>query len=947
MRLYKNRRGGFTLVEVLATVAILVILLGLSAVGVAHWRDSLKITELDNAARAIYMAAENRAVLLQNSGVAATRLSSSGSKLPPMDVDGQTVAPVVLSNGDIGDLLPMGMIAPNLRDGQFYILYDENTRHVFEVFYAEESFSGGEATLNALRGESRSDRIQLFREKTIIGSGGETINCLVGYYGGGTAHNIATKPLPTPGVEVEITNGNQLLLKVTYTMPEGLPQKADGTPVPVTRTPEVWLAYDDPADSTQHFKINLLNSARKKGGWAVDNKTAEYTWVLDSLDYKKDDGTTVSRRFKDLFPAGALPQAFGGSFTVTAKLTLSAADDDYLDSSFSAHRTDNSLFYTTSTDDTAKIANLRHLQNLDTVYSGVAKKTTALQLKDIDCKSYTNDNGDVLISEYEFIPIENWDLYSYDARRSDPDEEDKDAVPYTIKNLKITPQSTAANSSSKNTGLFSAVNAQFQFRYVRIINSTIEGWGNVGGIVGSAPGATFTKCSLEEVTVTGWNLVGGLISFWWGTKESDTVTFDQCEAKNLRVTSNNSTAGGLAGGGPRAIFRGCIVGKTRAVDENDKPDVTAKEYAGGLIGNLSGVGSFESCMVFNAEVICKLDEADVDSEAGGLVGRTAGGSRFVSCDASDITVKATMNAGGLVGGAINVKMGFKEDDSPAPCTVENVVVSANNYAGGLVGNSSDSEFFNCKATGATVTAKVDAGGVAGRTQGTNLTNCWVYWDNTVGMTKTDYKVIAGVAGGLVGAVIEGGTIKTSFAATLVKGTSHAGGLVGYLPSPTTASEVEIETSYADCYLKVGPLTGDTAYAGGLVGAKNPGTKLKLTNVYAAGEIDAEGQGAGLCGGWVDPGSKQDLTATNAYAAVRYENVSGGYALICNGEDGCATNCYCLNSPWGNVTSYDTMRNLNMGDAFTKSVETHPYWNAGVYPFPGLVGLPHYGDWPTS
>ena len=65
----KNRRkskrnGGFTLVEVLATVAILVILLAVSTVAVIEHIDSLKIAELDNAAREIFMAAENRAVLL-------------------------------------------------------------------------------------------------------------------------------------------------------------------------------------------------------------------------------------------------------------------------------------------------------------------------------------------------------------------------------------------------------------------------------------------------------------------------------------------------------------------------------------------------------------------------------------------------------------------------------------------------------------------------------------------------------------------------------------------------------------------------------------------------------------------------------------------------------------------------------------------------------------------
>ena len=64
----KQRNHGFSLVETLAVVAILVILLSLSAVAAAYYRDYAKITELDNAAREIYMAAENRAVLLNSGG---------------------------------------------------------------------------------------------------------------------------------------------------------------------------------------------------------------------------------------------------------------------------------------------------------------------------------------------------------------------------------------------------------------------------------------------------------------------------------------------------------------------------------------------------------------------------------------------------------------------------------------------------------------------------------------------------------------------------------------------------------------------------------------------------------------------------------------------------------------------------------------------------------------
>lgn len=59
-----NRNGGFSLVEMLAAVAILVILLGISAVAAAHYKNYLKITELDNAV-ALRTSCENLAHNLQ------------------------------------------------------------------------------------------------------------------------------------------------------------------------------------------------------------------------------------------------------------------------------------------------------------------------------------------------------------------------------------------------------------------------------------------------------------------------------------------------------------------------------------------------------------------------------------------------------------------------------------------------------------------------------------------------------------------------------------------------------------------------------------------------------------------------------------------------------------------------------------------------------------------
>lgn len=955
------RKGnrGFTLPEVLLTVAILVILLAVSAVEVIKYMDLLKITELDDAAREIYLAAENRAVLLQNSGASVRLLGTKQTA-------GTSPATITLSNKidadkqKLAELLPAGVIDPALEKGYFYVLYDASSHHVTEVFYAEEELK--ETKLEDLP-KDRSGRLAYYREN-------KANHQLVGRYSSNLAAEIATKPLPTPGVEVSIENGNQLILTVKYTLPAGLPDD-------VTCKPEVTLNYGTEAP------VNLLNSSfssrlTKKDGKDITASgvtSAEYTWVLDSLE--QDGSGNFIKQFKGLF-SNPDDIAFGGDFTVTASLTLHA--DGYIDSSFSAQDSDNSLFDTTSTDDTAQIANLRHLQNLDSDSSGAAGKKTAKQCADIDCAAYMG-------SKYEFKPIANNDLTSYDARRHEEEETEK--RPYSINNLTVTTESATGKGGA---GLFSSGGEiTFQsilldnptvtsgknaagaphsagaligycwgpatFDYCQVIDAKVngsEGASYSGGMVGHINQSKFTNCTVKgDTVIEGKNHTGGLVGLvdWIGSD------FEKCHVINAQVTTSG-VAGGLAG----ATWSGTVNFKDCSA-ESLTVKSTGGSYAGGLmgwVGNGVGTATFTRCDVGTNGTNISVS----GFQAGGILGNADGNAKLDECtvgkldSTGNVVIFGNTYAGGLVGDSL-----FGNTFTLTNCKVINAQVTGENWngvgiAGGLVGSVKLGAFTECHAVNATVTAQVEAGGVAGRTEGTNLTRCWVYWDNnnTAKLKNGDtlqYQVIAGVAGGLVGVVREGGTIQTSFAATLVKGTSHAGGLVGYLPSPEVESKVGIETSYADCYLKVGPLTGDTAYAGGLVGAKNPGTKLTLANVYAAGEIDAEGQGAGLCGGWVAEESKEDLTATNAYAAVRYEKVSGGYALICNGDKGCAKNSYCLNDPWGNrVTPYDTMCNINLGDTFTKSVESHPYNLDGTkrttpYPFPGLKDLPHYGDWPTS
>lgn len=1094
MKLHENRNSGFTLVEALATVAILIILLGLSAVGVARWQDPLKITELDNAARAIYMAAENRAVLLQNSGAAASLLTvpttpapgdlTSSSATVTQGGKKGTVSLCVLSDTTTADilneLLPVGVIDPTLKEGHFYILYDRSTYHVFEVFYAEKSFllPEKEEDMETLRG-SRSERVSYYREDTAN-------RCLVGHYAGGLAGPIGAKPLPTPGVEVSITNGNELTLTVKYTIPKGLPSGVKYSPSVKldylgTSTKEDLLSVDA---TTGVFKY--LNDGRltQTGDFNVPSaeNTVTYTWVLDSL--AQDDSGNFTKQFKGLF---SKPDAiaFGRDFTVNASLELSA--DGYIKSNNAADGTNNSLFAKTlegGDPNTAYITNLRHLQNLDSDSSGAKGKKEALQLYALDAKKVKDNKDTVLNSAYEFRPIANNDLQSYNGQGK------------TISNLTVTGNSA---NGKNGAGLFGSVgDAGFKFQNVRLADSKVtageSAWGTVqptGALLGYFwSSVSFEDCQVVNTEVLGTSsLAGGMAGQMWAVK-GKTVTFKNCKAEGLTVNSWSSYAGGLlgwSGGGGSAEFTDCTVGTDGSaftvsgsnaggllgnaggeatftnctVGNGDAPQpvsISGWQYSGGVVGNLGFSGSFEKCKVFNVEV-------GLSSEAGGIAGRATRAS-LKDCSTKNLNVKGNLNAGGLVGGATDT---YEEKDNDGKiinivkgsltfegCSANNVIATVETGSvGGLVGNSQGGKFDSCTTTNANVSVvngrTSEAGGLVGSATGdsfrlcstTNATireacfsgglvgsskkggsfdgctttnvripsikgdttyvgglvgfsieggtftgckvinaqmvpegyatyaggmvgsaaypalnNCQVYWDQSelTQFSKESYQVNGVTAGGLVGTIDSSGTIRDSFAATLVKGSVYAGGLVGHIGPAATS--VAVEHSYADCYI-YNPGTESWASAGGLIGLKESGdTTLNLKNVYATGFIKGKGNvAAGLCGGEVSV----KTNAINAYAAMHYDGTyTFIYPLAAALAWGQGNNCYWLK--YNGFPSYTHHKDDDaktyaemsvpafvntMGSAFTKPVETHPYWNTGTYPFPALSGLPHYGDWPTS
>lgn len=260
-----------------------------------------------------------------------------------------------------------------------------------------------------------------------------------------------------------------------------------------------------------------------------------------------------------------------------------------------------------------------------------------------------------------------------------------------------------------------------------------------------------------------------------------------------------------------------------------------------------------------------------------------------------------------------------------------------------------------------------AGALAGKADNCTFTDCWVYWsdpNNNKLVTGTTSKTIdpkvkvsgsSGLisnAGGLIGSASGAVSINDSFAATTVKGT-NAGGLVG-------SGAVQVSNSYADCYLEGG------TNAGGLIGSDS----ATLTNCYAAGFITAGANTAGLVNGSVSS------TSSKVYSVVRVIGDDGNLlepnTPLYTGSSGTGSVLYL--SKKEDVTDevkavlggkFEMKEEKTLGPTATEAEKaealakrTHPYnlrhkldptANPTLrldppYPFPGLKGLPHYGDW---
>ena len=563
----KQGQDGFTIQEMLLAAAIIAVFLALSAAGILRYARQLRLAELDNAAREIFMAAQNRAILLKGSRQLEGLVVQGGNKLEHVDVlpnsaNTTQITAYFIHSGDTaaGELLPPGTIDPALLEGDFYIIYEPESGSVVDVFFSYEPLPAGDfsAFYKTWRAAAKEARM--------------ASDPMIGYYGGEAAESGTTISLRTP--VINIYNGNTLLAEVTCWVPRTLVTMGEGDHVELAVT----LTYGGTAVTLRQ------EDAQKVSSEDLSYFSRTYTWTLDSLE-----GT----RFQNVIsPLGSAP---GGDFTVTAEVSYSGS---LKVNGARKSAADNSLFAKGSGGDTAYIACLRHLQNLDEEHSGVGGKTAAVQ------------TGDVAQAEgYVFRPIGNEQLAGYDGQG------------YAISALAIRPDGAAGAAGL--FGTFSGTEgAPKSLRNIRLVNTAVTGGANpAGALVGRGRYLSFDHCQV----------------FWKNPAAQSANLRDLLgdSDKGLRYQITGAAAGGLAG----SLTDSVITGSSAST-------LVQGETAGGLVGEGSGLtitGSYAASYLKGADTA-------------GLVGKLTG-SAAISRSYAVGFMDTDRTAAGLCLGAESAEVG--------------------------------------------------------------------------------------------------------------------------------------------------------------------------------------------------------------------------------------------------------------------------------------------------
>ena len=603
----RNNMRGFSLMEMLVTVLILVILFALAMIPISKIQKNLRQTELDSRAEMIFSAVQNRMTRLQAAGqdsyyqpigtIGVTKLNMIPKDAEKDKYEKTTLAYVTsdskgVENSAASWIYPETEAEADLWDGNWVVEFDPSSGSVYAVFFSRENMDYTPKDFDDLR--DRDNRLE---------NGAK-----IGYYGGDSVGAAATESLD---LTVDVINKDQLLVVASCKVSN---KRNDLKFYAVIK--------DESGHTVQEFEIenNTVDTVK------TEKDLCTATLVLDNLSTGKNLRFGQQDRFKDAKTSEHLIPGENLTVTIRVKDTsnnqIQGTSKTVTTNSLFAEVRDHGTGGLGGTDGrTAVIKYGRHLQNLDWKDSGLKNEktqnkviTAAVQERDIQFKSDESDSWGELYPQLNFVPLVNLKINSYRSKIGS----------YCPVIYDLTVDTTDTTDTTGDAGLFETFAGEL--KNLRLADAQIKGSGNVGGLVGKLNGTTtIDGCQVYLKNVKDKNIpgdeiftkhtridgkvAGGLV----GSTEEKPLTIQNSLAAT--VIRGKTAAGGLVGIGHGGISLDHSYADCYLYSDPDTTETDAG-YASGLIG-------------WRVVATATLKITDCYA-AGFLVGKTTAG--LVACD---------------------------------------------------------------------------------------------------------------------------------------------------------------------------------------------------------------------------------------------------------------------------------------------------------------------------
>ena len=590
-KLHRDSKG-FTMAEVLITVAIIIVLLALAAPNVVKYQRQLKQMELHKTAEEIYLSVQNTLTAYKTAGTLDSFISEAGegSVTPPSDYSGETedgklpfgIRDYIISSDDVFFKKYLYNESLSPISGKYYIEFFDNTCEVYGVFYAIDSSKISKENLDSYRDNS---------------------NEYVAYYGG--------KPATLPDdiydqnlIKLDISSiddDNVLALKIS--MPDAM---------------EYVGLVPDQVKFTLTFSDGENEVVKEYNG--IDTgSTIQYAKVipLDSIN---------DVHFCDISPA------LCSGKLITVSVDVEATDSDgivhHLDTKNSNYKTSFNPLFNFSTNlssdnKTIFISNVRHLNNLNSAYFTPAEGAvpeSVSQLTPIDFSKAEGASGYTPISSNLTVPYDGNGLLISNTTKMLFKSYKGDIRNVTIVNPRIEDSNSyqvGALVGTYEDGTVSNCGVRYDVYYkdgsyiknlpakddAKRYVSFVKGADDCGGLIGKAVNATISN-SYAAVDVYGKQYTGGFA----GVLENCSIS--QCYSSG--IVQATQYCGGFAGKASGSIqtcystsdvmavgnaggFAYSANGAVSCASYGRLMDTSGQEDVSEGFSGFAGIGSFSDC----------------------------------------------------------------------------------------------------------------------------------------------------------------------------------------------------------------------------------------------------------------------------------------------------------------------------------------------------------------